>query len=417
MSTLAARVVFDAAELDLGRKLGEGGQGTVHEVRHTGIGTVGNRASVVCKEYREELLGQLNGEALHAMVARVNELTITEARWLSARAAWPSAVVTRDGRPVGFLMRSAPSEFTFEFKRLSARAGTATRLATFDYLLNDDAYTTRIGLRLTEQQRVQRLAAVAELLSGLHRLGIAVGDLSPKNLLFGRPPEPGCFLIDCDTLRLHGATVLPQVETPDWALPGGEEKGTAAGDVYKLGLLVLRVLARSQTAADPGELRGADKALVRLVRGSLQADPARRPSAGEWEERLRRLAGRALRAPAPQPSPVRSTATSARPRLRPWRLLWWRRSWRYRPWRHRWRRSSLRRRTVRMTRSTFRGLGKGVLAVLMLPVLILVGIGGVLAAPFRGEGVNSWSGFLLGSIYLVGGVALLIGLAGWLESH
>ena len=85
-------------------------------------------------------------------------------------------------------------------------------------------------------------------------MGIAVGDVSPKNLLFTLAPRPECFLIDSDAMRLRGASVLPQAETPDWQVPPGEERGTAASDVYKLGLLAVRLFARDQTTADPATI-------------------------------------------------------------------------------------------------------------------------------------------------------------------
>ena len=82
-----------------------------------------------------------------------------------------------------------------------------------------------------------------------HRHGVAVGDLSPKNLLFSLGPPVKVYFVDCDGMRL-GRSVLPQVETPDSAVRDvnrTEELATPASDSYKLALLTLRLFAGDQS--------------------------------------------------------------------------------------------------------------------------------------------------------------------------
>ncbi|HTJ67262.1 MAG TPA: hypothetical protein VL551_07010 [Actinospica sp.] len=265
------------ADLILGEQLGRGGQGTVYRIAGS---------DSVYKEYRPEVLRDLDPAALTAMV---DLLAATgpdagDARWLQEQAAWPSAVVEEGGAPRGFLMRAVPDRFHFDFRALTS--ADARRLANFEYLLNDDAYVGGVGLQVSERDRIELLRDLAGTLIRLHRMGIAVGDLSPKNLLFTTAPEPECFLIDCDAMRLRGATVLPQAETPDWQLPAAEERATAAGDAYKFALLAIRLFARNQTTTDPSALAAFDADLGDLARTGLDSDPTRRATLVQWAEQL-----------------------------------------------------------------------------------------------------------------------------------
>ena len=287
MSTDPAAPV-DVAALALGHQLGQGGQGSVHQVLNKRINESAAEGGweVVYKEYSPSVLPQLDTAALDTAAALLGRLSGAEGRWLCESTAWPAAVVQRQGQACGFLMRAVPDRFHFTLQTLTNTNTGSRRLATMEYLLNDDAYVTGIGLAVSDHQRLLLLADLAATLDRLHRLGITVGDVSPKNLLFSLAPEPECFLIDCDAMRLHGATVLPQAETPDWQVPRGEELATRASDVHKLALLAVRIFARDQTATDPTALASISPALGNLARISLDPDPARRPTAAAWAEQL-----------------------------------------------------------------------------------------------------------------------------------
>ncbi|MFF1903422.1 hypothetical protein [Kitasatospora sp. NPDC058218] len=290
----------DHATLVLDRLLGQGGQGVVHRVANRRINEAdGDGWEVVYKEYTPALLPLLDARTLATMVGLLAELSGSEGRWLCEKTAWPAAVVRREGRTSGFLMRAAPDRFHFDFRSLSSTATATRRLANLEFLLNDDVYVAGIGLTVSERDRLLLLADLATTLGRLHRIGITVGDLSPKNLLFTTADgRPECFLIDCDAVRLRGASVLPQAETPDWQLPAGEEKATSAGDVHKLALLAIRLFARDQTTTDPAALTAVSPALGDLARASLDPDPTRRPSPALWAERLGAAAVAASTAPA-----------------------------------------------------------------------------------------------------------------------
>ena len=278
----------DLAALTLGRRLGQGGQGSVHQVLNKRINesAADGGWEVVYKEYSPSVLPQLDAAALGAVAGLLGRLTGAEGRWLCEKTAWPAAVVQRQGQPCGFLMRAVPDRFHFTLQTLTGTNAGSRRLATMEYLLNDDAYVAGIGLAVSDRHRLLLLADLAAALDRLHRFGVTVGDVSPKNLLFSLAPEPACFLIDCDAMRLHGATVLPQAETPDWQVPPGEELATRASDVHKLALLAVRIFARDQTATDPTALATISPALGNLARASLDPDPGRRPTAAAWAEQL-----------------------------------------------------------------------------------------------------------------------------------
>ncbi|MFJ9950253.1 hypothetical protein [Kitasatospora sp. NPDC091207] len=292
----------DRGTLVLDRLLGQGGQGVVHRVANRRINEAdGDGWEVVYKEYDPALLPVLDADALTAMVGLLGDLSGSEGRWLCEKTAWPAAVVRHEGRTSGFLMRAAPDRFHFDLRSLGNPAATTRRLANLEFLLNDDAYVAGIGLAVSERDRLLLLADLAATLGRLHRIGITVGDLSPKNLLFTTAGRPECFLIDCDATRLRGASVLPQAETPDWQLPAGEEKATPAGDVHKLALLAIRLFARDQTTTDPAALAAVSPALGDLALAGLDPDPSRRPTPGLWAEHLGVAAVAASSAPAAAP--------------------------------------------------------------------------------------------------------------------
>ncbi|MFI5704619.1 DUF4189 domain-containing protein [Streptomyces xanthochromogenes] len=311
----------DYGTLTIQRQLGQGGQGTVHQVANKKINEADNGGwDVVYKEYSADVLSQLDTAALEAAVALIGEPGFTDGKWLCDKTAWPAAVVQRHGRACGFLMRTVPDRFYFTLRSLNGSAPGTRRLANLEYLLNGDSYVAGIGLVISDRERLGLLADLATTLARLHRIGITVGDLSPKNLLFTTAPRPECFLIDCDAARLRGVTVLPQAETPDWQLPAGEEKATRPGDVYKFTLLAIRLFARHQTATDPTALAGVGSALADLARAGLDPDPSRRPTPAQWAEQLAATARTASTAPAvasPAQAPPAGGAGQRSPGRRP----------------------------------------------------------------------------------------------------
>jgi hypothetical protein len=263
-------------------RLGSGGQGIVYALPNT---LIDGSWPAVYKKYNAAALAELDGPALAAMVRFLADLPPGDRRKLGERTAWPAELVEQDGRTAGFLMRQVPDEFTV---RLRLPSGHVDKLAQVQLLLNDRQYLQARGLRIDDRFRLEFLRDTARTLAHLHGLGIIVGDLSPNNLLFSRTARPRCFLIDCDAMRLHGRSVLRQVETNDWQVPAGEELATTAADSYKFGLLCVRLFAGDQVSRDVRVLDRVDADLRGLTEAALTTGPGSRPSMLDWATALDR---------------------------------------------------------------------------------------------------------------------------------
>src|ERR1700758_3388207 len=236
-----ARQVIERDKLGVLTKIGQGGQGVVY-----GAPNVKTKfaASMVYKEYKTQTLAEIDFTALAAMPALVEDsLSYAEAERLISIAAWPCALVEDGGAPTGFVMPAIPTEFFIE---LTTARGVSSSTAEFQHLLNHSSVLEARGIDIDEAKRYSLLREVASGLAFLHKHGVCVGDISPKNLLFTLLPHPAVFFIDCDAMRINGVSALAQVETPGWDTPAGEELATIYSDTYKLGLLALRLLAGDQ---------------------------------------------------------------------------------------------------------------------------------------------------------------------------
>ena len=289
----------DISNLPLGDELGTGGQGRVLTV--SGFLVNGQWPAAV-KVYSPGVLGEIDPAALEEIVGLPRQLSPDNARWLYENTAWPAAIVEDAGVVCGFLMRRVPQEYYFDFR--TQTQGFRKKLADVAFLLNSDHYVSSSGITVSEHDRLALLGTLVATLSRLHDLGIYVGDLSPKNLLFSLRPLPACFILDCDAMRVQGRTVLTQVHTPDWEVPDGEPKATAAADVYKFGLLAVRLFARDQSSYDGGPLSALSPELGRLAALSQHPDPAQRPMLSDWIAPLQEASLQASTAPAAMSQPA-----------------------------------------------------------------------------------------------------------------
>jgi hypothetical protein len=263
------------------------------------------------------------GVVLADMVAWGRTLAPDERARLHAVTAWPLAVVHAGPRAAGIVMRDASGRFAVPFVMPSGRRERV--LLTLEHLLGADGYLELrgLGVRLGTMRRAQVAEQVCTGLALLHRHGIAATDIAPNNLLvsFGGATEV-CF-IDCDSMVFRGRSALPSVQTSDWNVPAGERPDTREADAYKLGLLILRLFARSHdTRAPAPHLRYVPVELRDLLYRSLAEAGVNRPTAGEWQRALRGLlAGGGLdeRYPGPAPAPrlVPAVAEPPAPAARP----------------------------------------------------------------------------------------------------
>ncbi|MGB6209543.1 hypothetical protein [Mycobacterium sp.] len=272
------RQVIPRDRLGVLSKIGQGGQGVVYAAPNVRTKFA---ASMVYKEYKARTLAEIDFHALAAMPALVEDsLSYAQAERLISFAAWPCAIVEDSGAPTGFVMPAIPDEF---FIDLTTVKGVSRTTAEFQHLLNHSSVLAARGITLGDAQRYALLREVASALAFLHRHGVCVGDISPKNLLFSLTPHEAVYFIDCDAVRINGASVLPQVETPGWQAPAGEELATIYSDSYKLGLLALRLLAGDHDATSAAHIPSATSGMLRqIITDTLTNRPQQRPLPEAW---------------------------------------------------------------------------------------------------------------------------------------
>jgi serine/threonine protein kinase len=272
------RQVIPRDKLGVLTKIGQGGQGVVYRAPNVKTKFA---ASMVYKEYKAQARTDIDFTALAAMPALVEEsLSYTQGERLISIAAWPCAIIEDAGTPTGFVMPAIPDEF---FIPLTTAKGVSTSTAEFQHLLNHPSVLAARGITLDDAQRFTLLRETASALVFLHKHGVCVGDISPKNLLFSLTPQEGVYFIDCDAMRINTVSALPQVETPGWNTPSGEELATIYTDTYKLGLLALRLLTGDHDTTNPGHLPPTTPTQLRqIITDTLTNDPHRRPLPEAW---------------------------------------------------------------------------------------------------------------------------------------
>lgn len=302
------RIAPDALGYQKGDKLGSGGQGDVYPVANVPSGLTGPLA------YKQYQPGKLvSPDVLEDMVGFCDRLPPRERRRLVRQLAWPLALTVRGDSVDGFLMPRVPGQYL----RPPEQTGAPGKPQGIEFLLNGKDYEQKVGLQVSTVQRLELLSSLARLTQWLHGHGIAVGDLSPKNVLFTLAGVPSVMLIDCDSMRFQGRDALDQVDTDDWEAPDGA-RATTATDAYKLGLLAIRLIGGSQDSRDSSGLHALSGELGRLADRSQDRNAARRPAPSEWLGPLERAIGAAaqtMRAQSVPPTGQAGTGAAGAPTL------------------------------------------------------------------------------------------------------
>ncbi|MBA9002501.1 MULTISPECIES: hypothetical protein [Thermomonospora] len=263
-------------DLRVGAKLGQGGQGAVHELQGLQSGYV----------YKEYLAANVNGDALTRLVNVPRTMAAHERDLLLGQSAWPLARVVDGAKVRGFVMRKVPPGFW-------GRRANKPALRELQYLLYEPKKLWGDIVPLDAPGRLEVARKAAELFFLLHSRHLVVGDVSMRNLLWS-PPPVSIYLLDCDAIRVVGERpVMPQPQTPDWndphQPPTGPELDT---DRYKLALLVARVLS-VRAELRPGEpvpfVDGLPGRVVKEVAARFAEaarGPGLRPDAAQWIKAL-----------------------------------------------------------------------------------------------------------------------------------
>ena len=301
----------------LGRleRLSQGGTAWVYRVPEFSLPGEGR---LVYKEYRAAVRAKANPALLPGLLSLAEfrgRLSAELRAKLDHRTIWPLVVVTGDdGGALGIVMREIPGEF-FEGKKPRE----------LQLLFHSDDDARRQGLPLFGlHERLVICARIAATYMLLHRLDIIIGDVSPRNIVFTLGDSPRLLAVDTDSTRVKGTrgALGAQPHTPAWEPPeallakqlldqdrrSGQasdvdlrghadtwQRQTKQTDVYKFGLMVLRILDYGRHCSrrrDPDQARRllrerAGPAPADLLMRSLHSDPKARPAMEDWYQAFR----------------------------------------------------------------------------------------------------------------------------------
>jgi serine/threonine protein kinase len=301
------------APLVVGEELAEGSFGNVYSVADTHYRSA-DEQEYVYKEYKE--YAKPDVDTLEAFTDFYHNLSANDKNYLDSICCWPHELIEDEDNLSGFLMVKIPEKF---FCTINFSSGPKTVEAKFEHLLLPNRLLERRRIPLTDKTRYKLLFSAVRGLNFFHGLGICVGDFSHSNLLFSLD-ECSVFFLDCDSFRLNGGTVFPQTETGNWGVAErypDEVMGTANSDIYKLGLLALRLLMESD---DPAHYQAStntdrlpthiDADIKTVIEDSLK-EAQNRPTLAEWSAALHTAIANCVSEPAPRRAVTASSAGDA----------------------------------------------------------------------------------------------------------
>lgn len=261
--------------------LGGGVSSGLHRVRFCG-------EPFLFKQYRGDTVA--SGEHLTSLIHWRSALPLATRRRLDSSAAFPVSLVTKAGHPMGVLVAEAPAAFL-----LSGGRRRSTR--TFDDLTTPRAVAQRHSREYFEPPwRIAAMGHLAELLVLLHSAGVVVGDLNSKNVLVHPAArEPRIFLVDCDSVFLHGRSAFEVHDQQFLRCPWApEDRFTRETDWFKFALMSIRVIAGQNNVNELDRTMAqqlmrtehADKLAAMLVQGRTPSEVAAEALAHSWQARV-----------------------------------------------------------------------------------------------------------------------------------
>jgi DNA-binding helix-hairpin-helix protein with protein kinase domain len=218
MATVGApgRLVDGAGrDVNLGARLGEGGEGSVYRLK--------DRPGVVAKIYRDARDGDDQRQKLKKLIG-------LESERLHRAAAWPvDSVYSEDGKLIGFLMEHLDGWMPlYSICQIRSR----TRLMPG----RDWSYLVRVSRN------------VATCVHYLHEVGIVVGDLNESNILVDK--RAMAKLIDVDSVQVEDGDKLFGVDVGKSEMLPPELQGrslagkrrTQQHDLFALAVLLFQIL-------------------------------------------------------------------------------------------------------------------------------------------------------------------------------
>jgi hypothetical protein len=198
----------------------------------------------IFKRFRADTLPKIGWRSVDRLIGFANRLVVSshptdQLLWRSC--AWPTALVTEGGRPVGLIERfHGHADYVANIPDLSAGPGSSFAPGCPE--CGNAARWVRLGMARVRAGaaslhfdfpiKLQRLGELFLVVEALHRRGLSVGDLRDANVLVappqGRCPRTGSvYLIDTDSFWIDGDSANPnrpgtsghmsaQLGTPEW---------------------------------------------------------------------------------------------------------------------------------------------------------------------------------------------------------
>jgi serine/threonine protein kinase len=141
--------------------------------------------------------------------------------------------------------------------------------------------------RLTQARAVSLLRQLSAALTAMHRRGMVHRAIKPSNILLSSRDNGQLKLADFSMVKLPERNPpLPDhwLGCTDYCAPEQRENASAVGpeaDVYSVGVLAYRMLTGALPDLSKGAValpEGYAEALIKLVAGATDPDPARRPA-------------------------------------------------------------------------------------------------------------------------------------------
>jgi len=293
---------LDKRELGTLTPLGTGGMAQVYRVGGSVAQLPGDLAF---KELKPTVVDPVRSQLLNMMRLAVEireKMSPQEQTELDSLAVWPLAMVHDKGQEVGLLMPCLPDDFFID----ALAAGQPTkRVFEFQLLSADPDQAKRNGFDKSREPadndlvRLALMARLAYAIEVIHRprngQRLVYGDLSLRNAAVATTP-PRILLMDCDGVADITDTTRTQPNTPFFQPPEltpTHKLQDQLTDVYKLGLCVIRGLARGRGATqlkDPtSPLIPAgllDPTGIDLLNRAVSPDRTRRPTAEDIKDYL-----------------------------------------------------------------------------------------------------------------------------------
>lgn len=268
-------------ELTAGSQVGDGGQGTVHDVP--------GHPELVIKKF---------GRAIPDATSLFEQIiafgpTMQEAVGPSVDLCWPLEARGTDQVLEGYLMPRIKPEFYFE---ASNRRRTIRRERQLDWAVSGPIVAGfQIPFVTTDADRLELLRLFTLWLGAMHERELVYGDISWKNFSFSLNPVR-LAVYDFDQTRIVGVASFTRGEpadSVDWKDESAPEIGPATLDTdrYRYALMAFRLLVSKDRHshidenAVPAELSGFDRTQTARLRALWRRAAGlwgSRPTVAEW---------------------------------------------------------------------------------------------------------------------------------------